>query len=254
MKTTLLFLSVFLSTSLLGQTTYVPDDNFEQALIEQGYDDIIDGQVLTSIISEITSLFIIQKGIFDLTGIEDFSSLVSLNCAHNDIDAIDVSQNQFLTELFCNSNQIVSLVLSTNTALTKLNCSSNQIGQLDLSENHLLVDLNCSNNALHCLNIKNGNNLNMDYFIVTSNLGLSCIELDEVPYSGNGMSVDSPISFSINCENACSSIATGINEQNSSKNLIRIFDLMGRETDFKPNTPLIYVFDDGSTERMFAIR
>ena len=32
------------------------------------------------------------------------------------------------------------------------------------------------------------------------------------------------------------------------KNLIQILDMMGRETSFKPNTPLIYVYDDGSTE------
>jgi len=25
---------------------------------------------------------------------------------------------------------------------------------------------------------------------------------------------------------------------------------MGRETQFKPNTPLIYLYDDGSTERV----
>ena len=32
------------------------------------------------------------------------------------------------------------------------------------------------------------------------------------------------------------------------QNLIQILDMMGRETTFKPNTPLIYVYDDGSTE------
>jgi len=40
---------------------------------------------------------------------------------------------------------------------------------------------------------------------------------------------------------------------NSSKNLIQILDMMGRETTFKPNTPLIYVYDDGSTEKVFSV-
>lgn len=40
---------------------------------------------------------------------------------------------------------------------------------------------------------------------------------------------------------------------NTSKNLIKIVDMMGRETSFKPNTPLIYVYDDGSTEKVFTI-
>jgi len=46
----------------------------------------------------------------------------------------------------------------------------------------------------------------------------------------------------------------GVNElSNSSKNLIKILDLMGRETSFKPNTPLIYVYDDGSIEKVFSV-
>ena len=40
---------------------------------------------------------------------------------------------------------------------------------------------------------------------------------------------------------------------NSTKSLIHILDLMGRETSFKPNTPLIYVYDDGSIEKVFTI-
>ena len=32
---------------LWGQNTYVPDDNFEQAIIDLGYDDTLDDFVLT---------------------------------------------------------------------------------------------------------------------------------------------------------------------------------------------------------------
>ena len=38
----------------------------------------------------------------------------------------------------------------------------------------------------------------------------------------------------------------GISEPNSTpKPNVKIIDLMGRETSFKPNTPLIYIYDDG---------
>jgi hypothetical protein len=37
------------------------------------------------------------------------------------------------------------------------------------------------------------------------------------------------------------------------KNLIKILDLMGHETSFKPNTPLIYVYDDGSIEKVLSV-
>lgn len=36
------------------------------------------------------------------------------------------------------------------------------------------------------------------------------------------------------------------------KELIMIVDMMGRETDFKPNVPLIYLYSDGSKERKIA--
>jgi len=49
------------------------------------------------------------------------------------------------------------------------------------------------------------------------------------------------------------SCTVGINELVTSKHLIQILDLMGRETTFKPNTPLIYVYDDGSTEKVFSV-
>ena len=38
------------------QQTYVPDDNFEQALINLGYDNILDNYVATSSIDTITNL------------------------------------------------------------------------------------------------------------------------------------------------------------------------------------------------------
>ena len=46
---------------------------------------------------------------------------------------------------------------------------------------------------------------------------------------------------------------SSIDELTTSKNLIQILDMMGRETSFKPNTPLIYVYDDGSIEKVFSV-
>ncbi|MBL4862956.1 MAG: hypothetical protein JKY09_08080 [Crocinitomicaceae bacterium] len=49
--------------------------------------------------------------------------------------------------------------------------------------------------------------------------------------------------------------ALGFTElNNSNKQLIKIVDYLGRETEFKPNTPLIYIYTDGSTERVFEMR
>jgi hypothetical protein len=45
----------------------------------------------------------------------------------------------------------------------------------------------------------------------------------------------------------------GLLENDLDHQLLKIIDLMGRETAFKANTPLIYIYDDGSTERVFKI-
>lgn len=44
-----------------------------------------------------------------------------------------------------------------------------------------------------------------------------------------------------------------IGEIQSDRTLVKIIDLMGRETSFKPNTPLIYLYSDGTTERVMKI-
>ncbi len=47
---------------------------------------------------------------------------------------------------------------------------------------------------------------------------------------------------------------TGIGELNlEGKELVKIIDLMGRETVFRPNTPLIYIYSDGTRERIMKI-
>ena len=56
----------------LAQNTYVPDDNFEQALINLGYDNVLDDYVLMSSIDTVISLLVFNQNISDLTGIEDF--------------------------------------------------------------------------------------------------------------------------------------------------------------------------------------
>jgi hypothetical protein len=107
---------------------------------------------------------------------------------------------------------------------------------------------------LQCLNVKNGNNTAFIGFFATGTFNLSCIEVDDVNYSTvNWTSIAAQTSFSENCNNDCSSSTAEISEITTSKILIKILDPMGRETTFKPNTPLIYVYDDGSTEKVFSV-
>ena len=177
----LLFL---LPTIAFGQTTAIPDTAFEQALIDLGYDTILDGSVPTVNISSIDSLQLWSKGISDLTGIEDFAALSFLSCI---------------------GNSVTSLALSSNTALTYLNCSHNSLISLDLSNNTALTYFDAEDNFLTCLNVQNGNNINFTLFDAHINTNLTCIEVDDSVYStANWTIIDSQTSFSEDCNNACS--------------------------------------------------
>ena len=65
--------------------------------------------------------------------------------------------------------------------------------------------------------------------------------------TANWTNIDAQTSFNEDC-----SSVVGIKQYNSSKTLIKTFNIMGRETTFKPNTLLINVYDDGSAEKVFT--
>ena len=255
MKSLPLFLSVFLSASLFGQNVYIPDDNFKTyLLINSDINTNGDTEIQVNEASDYDGgLSCESLGITDLTGIEAFSALSYLNISDNQLTSLDLSQNTALSVLICANNQLTSLDLSYNLDLYYLACSNNQLTSLDLSQNVGITFIICFNNPLSCLNIANGNNINMDSFVVQNNPNLTCIEVDNAAWSAaNWTSIDLQMYFSEDCNNDCSNTSS-LTELTSSKNIIQIFDMMGRETSFKPNTPLIYVYDDGSTERIFKI-
>ena len=85
MKTTLLFLFIFLSASLFGQNVYIPDANFKSYLV--GNPEINtngDTEIQVSEASAFDGLISCGfQNISDLTGIEAFTTVTSLICSHN---------------------------------------------------------------------------------------------------------------------------------------------------------------------------
>ena len=166
-----------------GQYNSIPDPVFEQALIDLGYDNNIDGQVLTDNIIGVKRLEFnaLQNQrhylISDFTGIHNFKALeelsikflnlesidflsnnkelIYLNIEGSKLTSLDLSNHPSLTYLNCESNQLTSLNLSSNKALTQLSCSGNELTNLDLSNNKALTHLNCESNQLKNLNLSN---------------------------------------------------------------------------------------------------
>ena len=105
--------------------TYIPDQNFEQALVDVGYDTIIDSYIDDSNMLSVTQLDLSNKQITDFTGLEEFVNLTDLNLSGNTITSVPL----------VNLNQLTTLNLS-NTGLTELDLSqNNNISSLDLSGN-----------------------------------------------------------------------------------------------------------------------
>lgn len=147
---------IFSINIVIAQNTAIPDPIFEQALIDQGYDSPpIDGYVPTANISSLTELHVIDLGITDLTGIEDFSSLRLLTCFYNYLTSLDVSQNTCLIEFRCYHNQLTSLIHANNSNLEILDCDENHLVSIDISGASNLEYLNVANNDIESLNVSN---------------------------------------------------------------------------------------------------
>jgi hypothetical protein len=175
-----------------GQSTTILDANFEQALINLGYDTgTPNGSVPTSNINTVDELFIFNQNISDLTGIEDFTALEYLYCDNNNLTFLDLSSNLLLEEVDCSNNNLTSLVLGSNTPLGEVVCSYNQIITLDLSNCPNLDWFECENNALTSLNFRNGNNNGAWVFKVSNNPDLTCIDVDDASWSTANWTVTS---------------------------------------------------------------
>ena len=205
MKNLFILIFVFFVKSLYAQFTYVPDDNFEQALINLGVDSVIDDYVYTSSIDTVTVLYVNNKNISALSGIEDFISL---------------------RELFCYTNQITTL---------------------DLSNNSQLFEVSCGSNDLSYINLKNGNNSGLWYFMSMNNPNLTCVDVDDVTWAEYNWARDTWTSFSNNC------FPTHQYEIKKQKKLLKIVDIYGKVTQPSYNKYLIYIFSDGSHEKRFFL-
>ena len=155
----LLPILLYLPIIIFGQQTYIPDDNFEQALINLGYDNVLDNYVITSNISNIGYLDVSSQNISDITGIQDFNSLWYLNCHNNQLMTLDVSNNIFLTGLHCAMNLLSTIDVSQNIYLEWFPCHDNLLTSLDVSNNLNLHTLTCYNNQLTDIDLSNNSNL-----------------------------------------------------------------------------------------------
>tara|TARA_B100000886_G_C20396132_1_gene480452 strand:+ start:413 stop:1555 length:1143 start_codon:yes stop_codon:yes gene_type:complete len=262
------------------QNTYIPDDNFEQALIDLGYDDVLDDSVITANISSVKQLFLNNLNIVDLTGIEDFNELELLNVSNNEITSIDISQNLELTILDLDYNQLTTIDVSQNLELTDLSLDNNQLTTIDVSQNTDLENLFLRFNSLITVVLNNpnmwqatfsGNQLmsldissfNCNSFAeltitepgwlkpIDDNPNLDCILVNDSSCWNNNFS------WSINdnqlFSETCFKTSFLLENNFSQKRLRKITNILGQEIIPQTNKPVIEIFDDGTIEKKIFI-
>lgn len=154
----------------------IPDANFKSFLVNT-IDENNDGEIQLSEAEKTFALDCSNQDIKDLTGIEAFKYLETLNCSSNELTLLKLNDNKFLKQLKCNNNQLSTLIadkidldllecsnnifeeinLESFTSLKTLNCSSNKLKTLSLQNNTNLVDLNCNLNNITALNLIRNN-------------------------------------------------------------------------------------------------
>ena len=219
------------------------------------------------------------------------TNLALLNCRHNNLTSLDVSGGTALYYLLCNDNQLTSLDLGNGNALTHFHCQNNNLTTLDLSAHYDLKNFNCqnnkltslifndsaesiicSNNYLTCLDISSSpklsincssnlleqfntkNGLFNDLYIDATSNNLTCVEVDNIGHATNNWVFDSFTTLTTNCNyaNPCATVSA-IQEHTSNKELLKVTDLLGRETKGTKNELLFYIYDDGTVEKRIVI-
>ena len=133
--------------------TNFPDNKFRSYVYQ--FDTNDDDILSQTEINNVDEIWIVDKDVVSLKGIEHFTKIQNLKCSRNKLTELDVSNNIALTRIDCGKNQIEKLNVSNNTALNELECSGNKLTKLDVSNNTSLTELYCGANKLTELDVSN---------------------------------------------------------------------------------------------------
>jgi hypothetical protein len=172
-------------TSFFAQNVTIPDPIFKDRLLnhDPDVDTNDDGEIQISEALDFTTTLQLsgsssnEFNIMDLTGIEAFINVSTINAGRNDLTSIDVTQNielrnlrlddNMLSEIDVSQNtQLRGLVLFDNPNITVLDLTNNpdlqtlqasemNLGTLDLSQNTLLRSLALENCNISTINLTN---------------------------------------------------------------------------------------------------
>ena len=149
-----------ITPDILINAEHFPDENF-RAYINSNFDTNHDGNLSNAemeVVTEIEHNY--GSGIIsDLTGIELFTELETLDLYKHKIQTVNLSQNKKLKEVslegYDEQSGLASIDVTGCTELEKLFVHVNHLTELDLSNNTKLQWLVCTHNQLTTLDLSN---------------------------------------------------------------------------------------------------
>ncbi len=218
MKTKIILFCLFLSLNFnFKAQTYVtiPDANFVTWL-QNAYPNCMNGNQMNIDCTEIqseTSVYVNNLGISNLSGIEYFLSLSTLNCDQNQLTLLP-SLPSSLIELYCSQNQLTYFADLPNNIAT-IYCSNNQLSNI-LNLPSSLANFWCENNQLLSLpSLPN----TLNFLICRGN------QITNLPLLPNSL-------FYLDCH------GNNLSTLPSLPNLLGILDCSDNEISSLPNLPL----------------
>ena len=141
------------ATGLPINTTNFPDNNFRD-IVSSRYDSHEpDGYLSRYERSLVTEMDIRDKRISNSTGVNYFTSLITLYGGSNNYESIDISSLKELVTLDLSATGLMSVDVSNQTKLQTLNLYGNRLAGLDVSHNTRLTELNCAWNLITELDV-----------------------------------------------------------------------------------------------------
>ena len=128
--------------------------------------------------------------LFNLEGIQFFTSLITLYCSYNLIEVLDLRACTKLEFLECNFNKLITLKLQGLKNLKTVYCSKNKLSILDIQSLTSLYRLECGGNMLTSLNAQDLINLR---FLICSYNNFSFINV-----KGTNLQTNENSSFAFN--------------------------------------------------------
>lgn len=127
-----------------------------------------DGEIQVSEALSITSLWLYNANITNISGLENFLNLREFNCYGNSIAMMNLSPLTQLRSINISGNHISSLNVAGLSQAEWLNCQFNELTSLDVTGMTTMYQLQCQNNQLISLNF--GNALNLAFVDCSTNL------------------------------------------------------------------------------------